>query len=95
MNFENIDGIKKHGSQGFVEISSLEESAGSDVPKNPGIFLVVQVADGPLKYLSKSIGGHFKKKDPAVPVSELQANWKVWGGALCEFTETDPCGATG
>jgi len=48
MNFENIDGIKKHGSQGFVEISSLEESAGSDVPKNPGIFLVVQVADGPL-----------------------------------------------
>ena len=75
MNFENIDGIKSHGFQGFVAISPLQDSACSDVPRRPGIYLVVQAADSPPKYLSKSIGGHFKKKDPTVSISELQGNW--------------------
>jgi len=75
MNFENIDGIKRHGFQGFVKLSSLQDSSCSDVPRTPGIYLVVQISDGSPKYLSTSIGGHFKKKDPTVPISELQANW--------------------
>jgi len=75
MEFDNLDGLQKIGIKGFKKVEVLQDNTCADVPRVQGIYIVFRSSKTPPKFLSKSIGGHFKKKDPSVSILELQANW--------------------
>ena len=57
---------------GWVPFAQLPNA---DVPTGPGVYVIVRPTDEPPSFLDVSPAGHFKGKDPTVPVSELQALW--------------------
>src|SRR5208337_4507915 len=93
MNFNSIDDIRHSGFEGFVPISSLQISKCREVPEQPGIYLVVRPNTTRPDFLSESIGGHFKGKDPTVAVSELQRKW-VEGTLVLNIGKAGPGKAT-
>ena len=64
--------IDLSGFTGWVPFAELPNT---DVPTSPGVYVVVRPADDPPTFLDTSPAGHFKGKDPTVPVDELHALW--------------------
>ena len=75
MEFDSIDDIKQSGFRGFVPISALQASKCRQVPDEPGVYLVLRPGKTRPAFLSQSIGGHFKGKDPTVAVARLENAW--------------------
>ena len=75
MKFDSIDDIKQSGFRGFVPISVLQASKCRQVPDEPGVYLVLRPGKTRPAFLSQSIGGHFKDKDPTVAVARLENAW--------------------
>lgn len=73
MNFESISNIKVEGFVGFEKIESLMLNGCKNIPKVKGIYLVL-INKKPI-FLSENIGGHFKGRNPTVPISTLKLNW--------------------
>lgn len=44
----------------------------ADVPNEPGVYAVVRPSNEPPTFLDRSLAGHFKGRDPGVPVDELE-----------------------
>ncbi|TRW80889.1 hypothetical protein FK535_17600 [Mycolicibacterium sp. 018/SC-01/001] len=57
---------------GWVPFAELPDAA---VPTEPGVYVVVRPTDDPPVFLASSPAGHFKGKDPTVPLAELVAMW--------------------
>jgi hypothetical protein len=57
---------------GWVPFAALPTA---DVPAGPGVYVVVRPNDDPPTFLDTSPAGHFKGKDPTVPIAELQGLW--------------------
>jgi hypothetical protein len=74
IDFNNIESLKKHGFTGFQSIESLNMNS-SSIPKKMGIYIVVYLPEKEPSFLQKGTGGNFKKKDPNLPIKELQENW--------------------
>jgi len=73
MDFKGIDDIKKAGFTGFKTMRDLFSDS-SSIPKIKGVYMVLN----PTKkgeFLTVGTGGHFKGKNPNVPISVLKANW--------------------
>ena len=68
-------GMADQGFTGFLSVSHLRASRLVEVPKDPGIYLVMRPAVGSPTFSSTSVGGWFKGTDPTVPVSVLEARW--------------------
>lgn len=66
--------MKTAGFMGFEEIQSLMNNTCSNVPNEKGIYFVLKYDDPP-EFLTKSVGGHFKGKDPTVPIDKLKKKW--------------------
>lgn len=47
----------------------------SCIPSLPGIYFVVRCEDRAPIFLTEGTGGHFKRKNPNVTLSELESNW--------------------
>lgn len=75
MNFKSIDAIRQSGFEGFVTISALQTSNCCEVPNKPGVYLILRPNMALPDFLSESVGGHFKGKNPTVAVGELQSKW--------------------
>jgi hypothetical protein len=60
------------GFQGFVPFAALPTS---DVPKEPGVYVVTRPATTPPVFRESSSAGWFKGKDPTVSKAVLEANW--------------------
>jgi len=78
--FDNLQAIRKAGFVGFKTIKELRDTKLNDVPGNPdendiGVYLVLRLDTNPPVFMSQSIGGHFKKKNPTVSLADLQSNW--------------------
>lgn len=67
--------LMEAGFKGFVTFAELRERGIEKVPHVGGIYVVLREAEvGPV-FLERSIGGHFKGKDPTVDIPILQAKW--------------------
>lgn len=60
--------IDLSGFAGWVPFAALPTA---DVPTGPGVYVVVRPIDDPPTFLDTSPAGHFKGKDPTVPIAEL------------------------
>jgi hypothetical protein len=58
---------------GFKTIKELKQDI-SSIPNQKGVYLVLFKNNQPV-FLEKNIGGHFKGKDPSVPITKLKSNW--------------------
>lgn len=70
---------------GWVPFASLPDA---DVAACPGVYVVVRPSDEPPCFLDVWPAGHFKGKDPTVPVADLQTQWVpgtriVYIGKVC------------
>ncbi|GIK61827.1 MAG: hypothetical protein HND40_06610 [Ignavibacteriota bacterium] len=74
MLFDNLTEIKSAGFFGFEEIQSLMNNNCTNVPERKGIYFVLTDELNP-EFLSQSVGGHFKGKNPTVSVPDLQSKW--------------------
>lgn len=70
-----ISGLQQYGFTGFVRIGQLKAEGYGIIPKHPGLYVVIRDANAPPQFLSNSIGGHFKGRDPSVPEIMLQMSW--------------------
>jgi hypothetical protein len=73
--FNSIDAIRQSGFVGFVKISALQESKCCNVPDVSGVYMVLRTAKTRRKFQCDSRGGHFKGRNPAVPVERLESKW--------------------
>lgn len=65
-NFINYQTVKELKSENFDW---------SVIPSTQGVYIVVYSSTKKPSYLSKGLGGFFKKMDPNVPVEILKQNW--------------------
>lgn len=69
------ESLKNIGFSGFIPVSQLRDGALNMIPDVPGVYMVLRVSEGAPEFLETGSGGHFKGKNPNVPVAELAANW--------------------
>jgi hypothetical protein len=81
MIFASINSVREQGFSGFLTPPILNQSAFHPIPEQPGIYLVVRDPSRPPEFTAQSQGGHFKGRDPTVPIATLEANW-VPGSAV-------------
>lgn len=60
--------------EGFVSVEELMASDCEEIPKKPGIYMILDDEASP-GFLDESVGGHFKHRDPTVSSDELSENW--------------------
>jgi hypothetical protein len=60
------------GFTGWAPFAALSSGV---VPTGPGVYVIVRTTDNPPSFLDVSPAGHFKGKNPTVPVDELQQLW--------------------
>ena len=82
MECKDIENLKKAGFKGFVPVSALKATgiystdrvADRELDK-AGVYMVVRSSyDAPL-FREIGTGGHFKGKNPNVPIRELENEW--------------------
>ena len=74
MHFDNLNDIKKAGFVGFKTMEELFLN-NSQLPPVKGVYLILNLDKSPISFLSIGTGGHFKGKNPNVPLPELKNNW--------------------
>ncbi len=74
MNFNSIEEIKKSGFSGFKRMEELFTDS-SSIPREKGVYLILRPDNNPPKFLQTGTGGHFKEKNPNVPIEALKSNW--------------------
>jgi hypothetical protein len=74
MNFKDIDDIKKGGFEGFHPIKKLGMNF-QLIPNIRGVYLILNLDSQEPSYSAIGTGGHFKEKNPNVPIAILQSNW--------------------
>ena len=65
----------EHGFSGFVSVAELTSGKWKTVPKEKGVYLVIRRSYKEPEFLTKSVGGHFKNRDPTVDVIILKEKW--------------------
>ncbi len=71
----SLAGLEKEGFGGFLSGASLTATRCWEIPDGPGVYVVLRESPAEVRFLPVSTGGHFKGKDPSVPVVELSARW--------------------
>lgn len=73
MNFNNRKEIEKYGFSGFKSVKELWEDK-NFIPKERGVYLVIDPNFKKPEFLKKGVGGFFKGKNPNVSLDELKSN---------------------
>ena len=74
MLFDNVKRMEKSGFEGFYKIDSLMSNRCSTIPKQKGIYFVIN-QDRNSTFLKENVGGHFKGRNPTVNVGKPKENW--------------------
>ena len=71
----SIDGLRNAGFDGFETVKQLWGGSRAAIPGSPGVYLFVRDDPSPPAFLATGTGGHFKQRDPNVPVARLRDEW--------------------
>ena len=71
----SIDGLRNAGFDGFETVEQLRAGSRAAIPGIPGVYLFVRDDPSAPEFLATGTGGHFKGKDPNVPVARLRDEW--------------------
>ena len=63
------------GFTGWRTWAELRASAFEGIPRPDGTYLVYRPSAAPPTFVAIGTGGHFKGRDPNVPLATLQAEW--------------------
>ncbi|MCW3084815.1 MAG: hypothetical protein JWP12_2181 [Bacteroidetes bacterium] len=75
MNFNSITDLKSNGFLGFKTIKELSSNS-FDIPELQGIHLILYCDNKIPEFLETGCGpALYKKKNPNVSISKLEANW--------------------
>lgn len=69
------DGIDGTGFSDPIAVGDLQASHCHQVPREPGVYLILRLVATPPQFLACSGAGHFKDKDPTVSLTVLEENW--------------------
>ncbi len=69
---ERLDDL---GFTGFLSVRSLVATRCLEVPAGEGVYVVVRPTLSRPTFLTRSVGGWFKGKDPTVDVAVLRRRW--------------------
>ncbi|HUP69636.1 MAG TPA: hypothetical protein VM142_07445 [Acidimicrobiales bacterium] len=69
--------------QGFAGFVPFHQIDLTQVPTDPGVYVVLRESDLRPSFLSENPAGRFKGRNPTVPVVELEAAWP--DGAHCLY----------
>jgi len=72
MNFNDIDELKANGFRGFYTVRELWDN--NVIPNTQGVYFILNI-NKDTDFLETGVGGHFKGRDPNVPVKTLQNNF--------------------
>jgi hypothetical protein len=75
MSQSHIDGICLEGLSAPVTIAELRRTHYGGIPNSPGVYLILQASDTAPRFLAKSTGGWFKRKDSGYPPEVVRENW--------------------
>lgn len=81
VDFENPKRLAEFGFTGGVRVSELQRSYQHpqrdwpNVPRAPGVYLIVRKSARSVRFSRVSCGGWFKQRDPALPVATLKERW--------------------
>lgn len=75
MKFRTRADVVEAGFSGFLTVADLQASRCDEVPKEPGVYLILRESNETPVFLKQSIGGHFKGKDPTVCIERLESEW--------------------
>jgi|SRR5258708_6868194 len=67
--------LKAAGYKGFRSVASLQASNAIEIPSSPGLYVVCRAGRRRPTFLATNPCGHFKKKDPTVPIAQLEQRW--------------------
>jgi hypothetical protein len=67
--------LTSRGFTGFDSVAGLRESEARVVPRASGVYAVFRPSVESPQFLERSVGGHFKGKDPSVPREKLTLSW--------------------
>jgi hypothetical protein len=73
-NPDLITDLKENKFQGFVTVAKLRDAGCDCVPKERGVYMVLDFCSMP-EFLEEGVGGWFKGKDPNVSLDKLRSNW--------------------
>lgn len=65
-------GLLAAGFVGFVPLATVNTA---EIPRLPGVYVVLQPEPVKSVFLARSTAGHFKGKDPTVEAATLAAKW--------------------
>lgn len=75
LSLKTRDDLAEMGFTGFVTVHDLRTSELREVPQVPGVYVVLRESDDAPSFRTVNVGGHFKGKDPTVPIDKLRAKW--------------------
>lgn len=84
------EGLSPCGFVGFVRFQGIDYD---QVPRQPGVYVVLRENQSRPAFLDENPAGRFKGKDPTVPVTELEAAWPE--GAQCVYIGKADVGSRG
>ena len=70
-----VANLRSQGFDGFVPVADLRRGNRNNIPAVPGVYLVLSDCASYPEFLDVGTGGHFKNKDPNVPVPRLKDEW--------------------
>ncbi|HEU4365125.1 MAG TPA: hypothetical protein VFT13_06625 [Candidatus Krumholzibacteria bacterium] len=63
------------GFRGFISIRDLRAASLRDIPQTPGVYALLREQRTEPAFVESGTGGHFKGKNPNVPIDVLRAAW--------------------
>jgi hypothetical protein len=69
--------VEQVGFTGFVTVRVLRASRCREVPTDAGVYVVIRATEEAPEFLTRSVGGWFKRKDPTVDVEWLTKRWLI------------------
>lgn len=68
------DALAARGFSGFITVDNLRADR-SQIPPTPGVYVFLWPEANEPTFVARGTGGHFKMRDPNVPITTLEAKW--------------------